>query len=138
MLMLWAVDGKQSNPDAALIEGMLAGDTLRNINEIDLRGEAPHHHGPWGDNICGSAKRGYEELRRAQTIYVGIIDAKLITKMKNVATDHMIQAMMTLSPCGGWSPSRDYPLRLESITNFRELPRYLNALLKLRKELDKG
>ena len=68
---------------------------------------------------------------------VGVVDADLITAMKDVATDYMIQAMMTLAPCGAWSPEVDYPFHLESITNFRELPRYLKALLVLRRELNK-
>ena len=137
-LMLWEIDGYQSNPDDALIERVMKKETLNRINQIDLRGDAPHHHGLWFENICGAAKRGHDDLRRAQTIYVGIIDADLITKMKDVAADYMIQAMMVLSPCGEWSPSAEYPLKLESITNFRELPRYLAALLALRRELDEG
>lgn len=137
-LMLWEIDGAQSNPDRALIERMMQDGTLARLNQIDLRGEAPHHHGPWTQNICRSAERGYEELRRTQTIYVGIVDAELITRMKDVATDYMIQPMITLAPCGDWVPDGNYPLRLESITNFRELPRYLRALLALRRELDEG
>lgn len=136
-LMLWQLDSEQSNPDEAMIERLLNGDALQQLNRIDLRGEAPHHHGPWFDNICGPAQRGHDALRRSQTIYVGVIDAELITAMKDVATDYMIQAMMTLAPCGAWSPEGDYPLHLESITNFRELPRYLEALLALRRELNK-
>ena len=65
-------------------------------------------------------------------------DADLITKMKYVATDYMIQAMKVLSPCGKWEPNLAAPLRLESLTNFRDLPRYRLALLALRKELDEG
>ncbi len=137
-LMLWEIDGQQSNPDAALIERMLEDQTLQLVDQIDLRGEAPHHHGLWTENICRSATTGYQELRRAQTIYVGIIDADLITKMKDVATDYMIQVMMILPPCGEMVLSMDHPVRLQSITNFRELPRYLESLLALRNELDKG
>jgi hypothetical protein len=135
-LLMWELDGYQSNPDIALLERVNNPDTLARLNEIDLWGEAPHYQGRWTENICGSAEHGYDELRRAQTIYVGIVDAELITRMKDVATDTMIQFMMTLQPCGDWEPSTEYPLRLESITNFRELPRYLDALIALKREIE--
>jgi len=137
-MMLWKLDGRQSNPDASLIRRALEPATFEQMNRIDLRGNAPHHHGLWKNIICGSATRGHAELRRTQTIYVGIVDPDLITAMKNVATDYMIEAMKGLTPCGQYAPDEAFPLRLYSITNQRELRRYLNRLLELRLELDKG
>lgn len=137
-LLLWELDGAQPTSDANMIRRLLDPKTLDLLNQIDLRGEAPHYHGPWLDNICGSVKRGHEELRRSQSIYVGVVDASLITKMKDVAADYMLESMSILSPCGKVEFDKGYPLRLETITNFRELPRFLEALLVLRIEIDKG
>lgn len=137
-LMLWAIDGKQSNPDLSLVGRLLKAGMLEKLNGLDLRGEAPHHHGSWATNICGATKRGFEQLRQMQTIYVGVISPVLITRMKDVATSYAVQAMQTLAPCSGFKPDDAYPWQLHAITNLDEFRRYLGALHALRVALDEA
>ena len=61
-LMLWEVNREHSNPDKAVIEWMMQDRALRRLNEINLHGDAPHHHRLWTENICSAAKKG---LRRS-------------------------------------------------------------------------
>ncbi|MGR3272374.1 hypothetical protein DU478_15360 [Thalassococcus profundi] len=136
-LLLWELDGAQSNPDAAMIERLLADGALERLDSIDLRGEAPHHHGAWMANNCGPAERGRDELRRFQAIYVGILETELIAAMKEVAASHVPEFMSVYAPCDTVEFDPSYPWRLGSIVNHREMRGYLEALLELRRGIDR-
>lgn len=135
-LLLWEIDGAQSNPDAAMIERVISDGVLERLDSIDLRGEAPHHHGDWMANICGPAERGRAEIRRLQAVYVGILETELISAMKEVAASHVPEFMSTYSPCGTVEIDFTHPWRLESLVNHREMRGYLGALLTLRRGID--
>lgn len=136
-LLLWEIDGSQSNPDAAMIERLIADNGIESLDAIDLRGEAPHHHGEWMNNICGPAYRGREEIRRLQAVYVGILETELIAAMQAVAASHVPEFMSVHAPCGEVDFGEDYPIRLESIVNHREMRGFLRALLNLRQGIDR-
>jgi hypothetical protein len=135
-LMLWSMDGAQPQPGMHVVERLLKPGVLEEFDKRDLRGDAPHHHGSWSSNLCGATKRGYEQLRQMQSIYVGVIEPALITQMKNVATAYAVQALQTLAPCGSFAPDAAHPWNLHAVTNMEEFRRYLRALRDLRLTLD--
>ncbi|WP_375228616.1 hypothetical protein [Roseobacter sp. S98] len=136
-LLLWELDGSQSNPDAAMIERLIAAGGIESLDTVDLRGEAPHHHGEWMANICGPASRGRDEIRRLQAIYVGILETELIAAMQAVAASHVPEFMSVYAPCGTVNLGNDYPIRFETVVNHREMRGFLRALLTLRHGIDK-
>jgi hypothetical protein len=136
-LLLWEVDGAQSNPDAAMIERLISDGVLERLDGIDLRGDAPHHHGEWMSNICGPADRGRKEIQRLQAVYVGILETELIAAMKEVAGSHVPEFMSVYAPCGRVEFDSAYPWRLESVVNHREMRGYLKDLLTLRRGIDR-
>ena len=137
-LMIWAMDGAQAAPDLSVVDRLLKPGELEKFDKTDLRGDAPHHHGPWSTNLCQSTKRGYDQLRQMQTIYVGILDSTLITKLKNVATAYAIHALQTLAPCDKFSPDEANGWTLHAVTNMDEFRRYLRTLRELRVALDEA
>lgn len=136
-LMLWGLDGSQSNPDADMVRRLLQNGAIERLDLIDLRGEAPHHHGPWMDNICGSTEKGRNELRRLQAIYVGVLENELIKAMKDVASAYAPEPMIGTAPCGGFSMNPEWPWQFQSISNHRHTTSYLEALLELRLGIDR-
>ncbi len=135
-LMVWSMEGEQPQPGLPTIDRMLKPGALEEFDKLDLRGDAPHHHGLWSSNLCGATKRGFEQLRQMQSIYVGVIEPALITRMKNVATAYAPRALQTLAPCGEFKPDAAYPWHLHAVTNMEEFRSYLNALRDLRLALD--
>jgi len=137
-VLLWQVDGAQPNPDIKMFNRLMEKGVLEGINNnIDMRGNAPHHYGPWLNLICESANNGLTELRQAQAIYVGIVGTDLITKIKNVVQSQALKYMKITAPCGSFSPSKDYFLKLHSIANLNDFEKYLLALSELKSELNK-
>lgn len=136
-LMLWELDGTQSDPDVAMVKRLLTDGAIERLDGIDLRQEAPHHHGPWTQNICGATERGRNELRRLQAVYVGILENELIKAMKEVASAYAPEPMIGVAPCGGFNLDPEWAWQFQSISNHRHTRTYLEALLELRLGIDR-
>lgn len=142
-LILWDIHGRSFDYGDSTLNKLLEDDTIQSVNTLNIRNEAPHHHGMWLDVISDSTKNGREGLDKASFKYNFILDQEVITAIHKVTSDYFVDVLISSEVYGvpnhtfNTNDSMDNPMPFGNLAAQEFYLEYMNDLGDLKKVIDK-
>lgn len=140
-LILWEVHGRSFDYSDATLLKLTEKSSLEKIKSLNIRSQAPHHHGMWLKVISESTKSGREGLDRASFKYNFILNQKIITAIHKVTSDYYVDALISSDVYGvpnhkfNTNDSMDNPMRFGNLAAEKFYLEYIEDLQKLKNEI---